>query len=328
MVWQHPAALTALTLVPLYWAADAYLSRYAPAARHGNADALPTASSGGAPGLFRRAMRCAAAALILMALAQPKVPADDRLNAGAGVSICLALDLSRSMRAEDFKPNRLEAAKATLRRFVKARPNDRIGMVVFSGDALLQSPLTLDHAELDRLIKQTDFNLMDANGTAVGDALIKAAARLENAAGKSRVVVLVTDGENNVGRVAPESAAEAAAEMGIRIFAVGVGSAEGAPIPHRGGFVRRSDGSRIITRIDEQLLRRIADSTGGRYFNAADQRALDAAMREIDRLEKAPTAAARLTTYKNAAHWFYFAAFLLLVVESALARTLLRVLPE
>ncbi|MDE0022421.1 MAG: VWA domain-containing protein [Candidatus Poribacteria bacterium] len=329
MVWQHPAALAALALAPLYWAADAYLSRYAPAARHGNADALPDASSsGGAPGLFRRLMRSAAVALIVMALAQPKLPADDRLNVGAGVSICLALDLSRSMRAEDFRPNRLEAAKTTLRRFVKARPDDRIGMVAFSGDAFLQSPLTLDHTALDRLIERTDFNLVDANGTAIGDALIKAAARLKDAPGKSRVIVLVTDGENNVGRVAPESAAEAAAEMDIRIFAVGVGSAEGAPIPLRGGFVRRADGSRIITRVDEMLLRRIADSTGGRYFNAADQRALDSAMREINRLEKAPTAAARLTTYESAAHWFYLAAFLLLAVESALVRTFLRVLPE
>ena len=327
MVWLHPTALLGLAVVPLYWAADIWLSRFAPAILHGNVEALPALPKGVGPTLFRRSMRSAAIALIVLGIARPSVPADSApLDVRAGVSICVALDLSRSMRAEDFQPNRLEAAKETLKRFARRRQNDRIGLIAFAGEALLQAPLTLDHAALERLIDQTNFGLLQEEGTAVGDALVKAAARLKDVPGKSRLIVLVTDGENNRGSIDPLTAASAAAEIGIRVFAVGVGSAEGAPIPFRGGFVRGPGGARLITRVDEDLLRQIAAMTGGRYFNAADRPALEAAMAEIDRMETAPMSAAS-TAYEEISFWLYLSALLLTAAESVLSRTVLRTLP-
>ena len=236
------------------------------------------------------------------------------------------------MRAEDFSPNRLEAAKGTLREFVRARRNDRIALVVFAGDAFLQCPLTLDHEALGKLIQDADFELAETEGTAIGDALAKAAARLKDSSAQSRIIILLTDGENNRGNIDPLTAARAAAALGIRVYTVGVGGKSGAPIPiddpvYGRLYLRNPDRTLLLTTIDEGALREIAAVTGGRYFNASDKAALDAIYQEIDRLERSKLETRLPPAYQSVSHWFYLAAAALILLEGVLSRTLLRVLP-
>jgi Ca-activated chloride channel family protein len=269
---------------------------------------------------------------VVVALAQPEMPRVSQATSVEGVDIVLALDISRSMRAEDFAPNRLDAAKEVLRKFVRRRVNDRIGLVVFAGDAFLQCPLTLDHDALEGLIESADFSLTDTEGTAIGDALAKAAARLKESPSRSRIIILLTDGENNRGNIDPQTAARTAAALGMKIYAVGVGGTKGAPIPMNDPiygkvFTRNADGSLLLTRLDAKLLGEIAETTGGRYFNAQDNETLDNVYREIDRLERSVVDRRMPPTYRSVAHVFYLAAFVVVLIEAVLTRTTLRTLP-
>lgn len=283
-------------------------------------------------GTFRNLLRALAVGSLVTALAQPEVPKSSSVTAVEGVDIVLVLDISRSMRAEDFLPNRLEAAKEVLREFVRRRRNDRMGLVLFAGDAFLQCPLTLDHRALDELIASADFSLTDVEGTAIGDALAKASVRLQNSTAKSRVIVLLTDGENNRGTIDPQTASRIAATLGIRVYTVGIGGTKGVPIPVEDPiygkiYTRNADGSLLLTRLDEMLLREIAEITGGIYFNAENKRTLSAIYEEIDRLERSFVERREPPTYQSLAYVFTLIAGMVLLIEAFLVRTVLRMLP-
>jgi Ca-activated chloride channel family protein len=201
-----------------------------------------------------------------------------------GVDIVVALDVSHSMKAEDFPGNRLEEARRTVKRFVDGRSSDRIGLVLFAGLAVTRCPLTLDHAMLRQFLDQVDFAPPDQDGTAIGMGLATAANRLRRSDAKSRVVILLTDGRNNKGQIGPEAAAEAARALGIRVYTVGVGTEGEAPVPVDTPLGRRVLLQRVD--IDEPLLQEIARITDGRYFRATDAGALAEVFSTIDTLER------------------------------------------
>ncbi|PYO71570.1 MAG: aerotolerance regulator BatA [Gemmatimonadetes bacterium] len=204
-----------------------------------------------------------------------------------GISLVLAVDISSSMLAEDFSPaNRLDVARRTATEFVRARSSDRIGLVAFAGQALTQVPITTDYEVLEEAIRQLRVGILE-DGTAIGTAIATSANRLRRAPGKSKVVVLLTDGENNKGTVDPRTAAQAAATFGVKIYTIGVGTQGEAPVPTGQGPL----GLRYETmpvKIDEQLLDEVAHTTGGRYFRATDAASLSNIFGEINRLEKTP----------------------------------------
>lgn len=231
------------------------------------------------------ALRSAALAAWIIAAAGPRVGGGRAEVRSEGISIVLAVDVSSSMLAEDFAPdNRLDVAKRTAVAFVRAREADQIGLVGFAAEALTQVPVTTDHLVLEEALGRLRVGLLE-DGTAIGTALATAANRLRRAPGKSRVIVLLTDGENNRGTVDPRTAADAAAAFGIRVYTIGVGTEGEAPVPTGQG----PQGLRYQTmpvRIDEDLLREVAAKTGGRYFRATDAASLGQIFGEIDRLEK------------------------------------------
>jgi Ca-activated chloride channel family protein len=200
-----------------------------------------------------------------------------------GIDIVIAVDISSSMLARDFQPDRLEAAKEVATQFITGRPNDRIGLVVFSGESFTQCPLTTDHAVLINLFKGSESGMLE-DGTAIGNGLATSISRLKDSKAQSRVVILLTDGENNRGEIAPATAAEMAKTFGIRVYTIGVGTIGMAPYPMQTPFgVQIRD---VEVKIDEQLLQRIADTTGGKYFRATNNDKLVEIYKEIDQMEK------------------------------------------
>lgn len=229
-------------------------------------------------------LRLLAIACIIMALARPQTRFSEELVSGEGVDIVLCIDVSGSMLAQDFTPNRLEAAKEVAANFVDSRKTDRIGVVIFSGESFTLCPLTTDKAVLKAQIYNIQSGLLE-DGTAIGSGLATGADRLRNSTSKSKVVILLTDGENNGGQIPPVTAKEIAKKLGIRVYTIGVGTEGFAPIP-----VQANDGTIVMQRekvnIDEKLLTQIADETGGKYFRAKDNEGLGKIYAEIDQLEK------------------------------------------
>jgi len=223
----------------------------------------------------------------LVAAAGPRLGSARKQTRSEGISIVLCIDLSSSMLAEDFAPaNRIDVAKQTALEFVGARTSDRIGVVAFAAQALTQVPITTDYAVLQEALHQLRVGMLE-DGTAIGTAIATAATRLRRAPGKSKVVILLTDGVNNRGTVDPRTAAQAAAAFGIRIYTIGVGTRGEAPVPTGQGV----DGLRyqnLPVEIDEALLTDVARATGGRYFRATDSESLRQVFEEINRLEKTP----------------------------------------
>jgi Ca-activated chloride channel family protein len=254
----------------------------------------------------------------VVALARPRSGARAENVTSQGINIAIAFDISSSMLAQDFQPqNRLEVAKDIVKRFVAMRGSDRIAIVSFSGEALTQVPLTTDypvvHAALDNL---QPGQLED--GTAIGTAIATAANRLRDAPGASRVMVLLTDGENNRGAIDPRTAARAAAEFGIKIYAIAVGTEGMAPVPvGRGVFGLRYEMRPV--RIDEPLMRDIAQFTGGRYFRARDPAALQRITEEIDRLERTAVRTRTYVRYTELFRWPLVLAMLALTAELLIA---------
>lgn len=238
-----------------------------------------------------------------------------------GIAIVLALDISSSMLAEDFAPsNRMEVAKQQAVSFIKARSADRIGVVAFAGEALTQVPITVDYPVLEQSVQALKIGMLE-DGTAIGTGLATAVNRLREAPGKTKVILLLTDGENNRGTVDPRTAAAAAAALGIRVYTIGVGTEGEAPIPTGRGL----SGFRyevLPVRIDEPLLRDIAASTGGRYFRAQDSEALTQIFRQIDGLEKTPIQVTRYVRYDEIAKPLVLAGLLALGLELLLGATL------
>ena len=263
------------------------------------------------------ALRTLAVLAAVVAMARPRTGARVETLRGDGISIIIALDLSSSMLAEDFQPkNRLEVAKETAKEFVAARNADQVGLVAFAGEALTQVPLTLDYAVVLSAIDLLQPGQLE-DGTAIGTALMAATNRLRGAAGRSRVVVLLTDGENNRGSVDPRTAAQAAAALGVRVHTVGVGSEGVAPVPvGRSVFGLRYENRPV--RIDEALLGEIASGTGGRYFRARDAEALRRIYEQIDAMERAPMREARLSRFNEWYLWPLAVALGALVIELVL----------
>ena len=225
-------------------------------------------------------------AFIIIALAKPHDPVDieeyNKKNI-EGIDVVISLDISGSMLAEDFKPNRLESAKKTALEFIDQRPNDRIGLVVYEGEAYTQAPLTNDHTLLADLFEEVEPGKV-APGTAIGSGLITAVNRLRESDAKSKVIVLLTDGVNNQGEIDPVMASEIAAEFGIRVYTIGVGKNGTAPYPMQTLFGTVMQ--QIPVEIDEELLNKIADITDGKYFRAENEKQLQQIYEEIDLLEK------------------------------------------
>ena len=236
----------------------------------------------------------------IVALARPRSAGRLEQSTSEGINIVIAFDISSSMLAQDFQPqNRLEVARERVRRFVAMRKSDRIGLVAFSGEALTQVPLTTDYPVVQSAIAQLQPGQLE-DGTAIGTAIATAANRLRNAPGRSRVMVLLTDGVNNRGSIDPRTAARAASAFGIKIYTIGVGSEGMAPVPvGRGLFGLRYEMRPV--EIDDALLTEVARSTGGRYFRARDAVALERITMEIDRLERT---AVRTRTYVRYAELF------------------------
>ena len=270
------------------------------------------------------AVRLIAIGLLIVALARPQSFTSGENVTSEGIDIAMVLDISGSMLAEDFKPNRLEAAKNVIDNFVKGRTTDRIGLVVFSREAFTQCPLTIDYNVLRNLLLDIRSGMIQ-DGTAIGNAIANGVNRLKESDAKSKIIILLTDGVNNAGEVDPISAAEIAKAFGIRIYTIGVGTRGEAPYPVQTPFGTRYQ--MVPVEIDEAMLTKIANITGGEYFRATNNRALEEIYNKIDKLEKTKI---EITSYKNASEKYYswlWGGLILLIVELGLSRTILRKLP-
>ncbi len=308
-----PWAFLLLLLIPLWWLWRR--GRPEPALSFSRAGTLASVSGGGS--IVRRilvTLRLLALVLLVTALARPRTGARMENVTSEGISIVIAFDISSSMLAEDFQPlNRLEVAKARVKQFVAGRDADRIGVVAFAGEALTQVPLTVDYPVVLAAVENLQAGQLE-DGTAIGTAIAVAANRLRDAPGRSRVMILLTDGENNRGSLDPRTAARAAAEFGIRIYTIGVGSEGLAPVPvGRGLFGLRYENRPV--RIDEPLLRDVARTTGGRYFRARDAEALRSIYQQIDQLERAPVQTRRYVRYTERYAWPLAVALALVAAE-------------
>lgn len=262
-------------------------------------------------------LRSAALAGLVIAMARPRVAGRTEQSNSEGINIIIAFDISSSMLAEDFQPqNRLEVAREKVKQFVSMRTSDRIGVVAFSGEALTQVPLTTDYPVVLTALDNLQPGQLD-DGTAIGTAIATAANRLRGAPGRSRVIVLLTDGVNNRGTIDPRTAAQAAGEFGVKIYAIGVGTEGMAPVPvGRGVFGLRYENRPV--EIDDALLSEIAQKTGGRYFRARDAAALEHITAEIDRLERTPVRTRVYARFTELYRWPLVIALTAILLELSL----------
>ena len=269
------------------------------------------------------ALRLAALCLLVVCIARPRSKSQMERIDTEGIDIVLAVDVSTSMLARDFKPDRLSAAKDISIEFIAQRPTDRMGIVVFAGESYTQCPLTTDRATLINLMKEVQTDLIE-DGTAIGNGLATAVARMKDSDAKSRVVILLTDGVNNRGEVDPAMAAEIAKTYGIRVYTIGVGREGEAPYPVQTPW--GMDVQMMPVQIDEDLLKQIAAETGGKYFRADDNTKLAEIYAEIGKMEKTRTTVDSFPVYKDLFPKYALAALVCLLLE-LLIRALLRRLP-
>ena len=285
----------------------------------------------GKGGVFRKILsyipfilRILAIAVIIVALARPRSSSDFSKVDTEGIDIVLALDISTSMLAMDFKPNRIDAAKDIAIQFIAERPSDRIGIVVFAGESYTQSPLTTDRVTLINLMKEIETGLIQ-DGTAIGNGLANAVARLKDSDSPSRVIILLTDGVNNTGEIAPQMAIEIAKTYGVRVYTIGVGAMGMAPYPVMTPF--GPDVRQVEVQIDEPLLKEIAKETGGAYFRATDNTKLMEIYGEINKMERIKTTVDSFPVYEELFMKFGLAALILLMVEMFLRLFVIKRLP-
>ena len=262
--------------------------------------------------------------LLIIAIARPQTYSFHEDFSIEGIDIMLVNDISGSMLAEDLKPNRLEAAKQVAEDFINSRPNDRIGLVAFSGSAFTQCPLTADHSVLRSLLSKIRSGIV-RDGTAIGDGVSIAVDRLKESQAISKVIILLTDGVNNSGYIDPLMSAEIAALYGIRIYAIGVGTRGKAPYPVRSGGGTQYD--YIEDHIDEELMQEMAEKTGGKYFRAVDNESLVQVYQEIDEMEKTRIKVARMSNMQDLFYYPVFWALLLIALELFFRYTILKILP-
>ena len=270
-------------------------------------------------------LRSLAVVLIAVALARPQSAQHNSNSTTEGIDIVMSLDVSGSMLARDFTPDRLGAAKEVASNFIMDRPNDRIGLVVFAGESFTQCPLTTDKRSLLNLLGSVKSGMID-DGTAIGNGLATAVNRLRESKAKSKVIILLTDGINNSGQIAPLTAAEIAQSYGIRVYTVGVGTMGMAPYPVIDMWGHLSF-QPMKVEIDEKMLSQIAQMTGGKYFRATDNRRLKDVYDEINQLERSKVEVENFTRYQERFTLFVVLALILLVGEFALRQTWLRRLP-
>ncbi len=268
-------------------------------------------------------LRTAALVLIVVAIARPRSSTEVEKIDTEGIDISLAMDVSTSMLARDFKPDRISAAKDIAIEFIAQRPSDRMAIVVFAGESYTQCPLTTDRATLINLMKEVQTGLIE-DGTAIGNGLATAVARMKDSDAKSRVVILLTDGVNNSGEVSPQTAAEIAKTYGIRVYTIGVGANGMAPYPVMTPWGVEMQQMKV--EIDEDLLKEIASVTGGRYFRATDNTKLSEIYSEINKMEKARTTIDCFPVYKELFGKYALAALICLLLEM-LVRLLIRRMP-
>ena len=271
------------------------------------------------PFIFRIGALC----FIIVALARPRSSTETEKVDTEGIDIVFAMDVSTSMLARDFTPDRISAAKDIAIEFFSQRPSDRMGIVVFAGESYTQCPLTTDRATLINLMKEVQTGLID-DGTAIGNGLATAVARMKDSDAKSRVIILITDGVNNMGEVAPLTAAEVAKTYGVRVYTIGVGANGTAPYPMMTPFGVQMQNVQV--EIDEDLLKQVADMTGGRYYRATDNTKLAEIYSEINKMEKARTTVDSFPVYKELFPKYALAALVLLLLE-LVTRLLIRRLP-
>jgi len=332
MTFAHPYLLLLLLLLPIL----AWLK-----GKRGNPPAFLYSSvqlvrgilniSRSRAGGFLSALRWLALALFVVALAQPRLTKSETKVTASGVDIVAALDMSGSMISEDFtvrgQPvNRFDMARAVLQQFIGQRPNDRIGLVVFAAEAFIATPLTLDHDFLLQNIERLQIGVIDENRTAIGSALSTAVNRLREVQSKSKIVILMTDGQNNSGNINPMAAAEAAQALKVKVYTIGVGMRGMAPMPVFMG------GRRVTTQmqpvdIDEDTLQKIADKTGGKYYRADNTEKFKAIYAEIDKLEKTEKQIKKFEQHREIYSWLLTPGLALVLLEVLLSQTIWRKLP-
>ena len=273
-----------------------------------------------------RVARFVVLVLLIFTLARPQLSQSREHKFAEGIDILLVLDISESMRAEDFEAaNRIQIAKSVVNDFLTHRENDRIGLVVFSGESFTLCPLTLDYTVLIELLRDVEIGQLE-DGTAIGDALATAIYRLRASESKTKIIILLTDGENNAGTIDPGTATSLAQSFGIKVYTIGMGKEDGARIP----YADTTFGKRyreVLTYLDEGTLKQIANGTGGRYFRATDTQSLKRIYTEIDRFEKTRFETIRSVVNKELATYFLIPAVLLLGIEILLGNTVLRKIP-
>ncbi len=271
-------------------------------------------------------LRCVAFTLIVIALARPQTHNAWDERTVEGIDIMLAMDVSTSMLAEDLKPNRIEAAKAVAGEFIADRPNDNIGLTIFAGEAFTQCPMTADHSSLINLLQGTRTDIaaqgLISDGTAIGMGLANAVSRLKNSKAKSKVVILLTDGSNNMGDISPITAAQIAKSMGIRVYTIGVGTTSVAPYPMPvAGGVQYVN---MPVEIDTKTLQDIAATSEGNFYRATNNKELSQIYKDIDKLEKTRLNVKKFSKRYEAYQPFAIAAVLILLLEVLLRLTVFR----
>ncbi|MEI6683684.1 MAG: VWA domain-containing protein [Bacteroidota bacterium] len=269
-------------------------------------------------------LRLLAIIALIVALSRPQTSLSRQDISVEGIDLIIALDVSGSMKAQDFRPDRLEAAKDVAIEFIDGRPTDRIGLVIFSGEAFTQCPLTTDHAVLKNLFRDIHNGMID-DGTALGDGLATAVNRLRGSKAVSKVIILLTDGVNNMGSLDPRSASEIAKLYGIRIYTVGIGTIGQAPIPVQTPFGVQTQMMKVD--LDESLLMEIAKSSDGKYFRATNNAKLRAIYKEIDKMEKSKIDVTEFRKKKEEFLPFVLVAFILLGIEVLLRYLYLKNIP-
>ncbi len=275
-------------------------------------------------------LRWVSLALFCVGMSRPQIAEGELPRKASGIDIAVALDLSVSMLSEDFelkgeRVNRLTVAKETLKSFIQNRPNDRIGLAVFSTYAYIAAPPTLDHGFLTRHLDRLE--VLGEQGTAIGSGLSAAVNRLRELKSKSRIALLITDGQNNAGTIPPLTAAEAAQSLGVKVYAIGVGIRGNAPMPVGRDAFGRKVYRQVPVDIDDETLTRIAERTGGRYFRADSTKTLKSIYEEIDRLEKTELETHQHALYGELMGWFVTPALVFLLLEIVLGNTVWRRLP-
>lgn len=274
-------------------------------------------------------LRCIVYILIVFALARPQTHNSWNNKTVEGIDIMLAMDVSTSMLAEDLKPNRMEAAKEVASEFISGRPNDNIGLTIFAGEAFTQCPMTVDHTSLLNLLQNVRTDIASRgliqDGTAIGMGLANAITRLKNSKTKSKVIILLTDGSNNMGDISPMTAAQIAQSLGVRVYTIAVGTNKIAPYPMLiGGTIQYVN---IPVDIDTKTLKNIASVTDGNFYRATNTNELKQIYRDIDKLEKTKMKVKKYSKHNEVYQLFVFAAFIFLFLEILLRNTLLRRIP-